>query len=339
MSDQIDSVLFENISHAVALFNADGNMTRTNRHWEMVCEQQSEDGIILTYDDLAKRLNLPEFKKPQLQDFIRAVQGDRVFMVVRHHITIEGEDCIMVEVDEITNIEKNINHTQRIIADSMWKIRSKAASVQNVFSLFIDYLSETFDGDSLELLVNSQREMWELSRQVENLRYLTILDSAADTLKPVPVAVNVRILVENIIDDMKPLISSVVPPPEVILEIDASRKIVTDRIFFQKVFSSLLCNTIYYNDNPVKVTISGREDSEGYRLMVNDNGWGVPIDEQPSIFNYAFRGKRSQLSAYSGLGVELYIARKLAGLLHSDLQFISKENEGTEFSIIFLEQP
>jgi K+-sensing histidine kinase KdpD len=145
-------------------------------------------------------------------------------------------------------------------------------------------------------------------------------------------------MVDNVITDLEPLIKSTVPQPEVVVDIGNAKEIITDRNLCFKVLSVLLFNAVIYGEQPTKVTVTGTSTDDGYRLTVKDTGWGIPTDEQSKIFNYAYRGEKAQKSDYSGLGVELYIARKLVRLIHAELLCLSREGEGSQFSILFKEQ-
>src|SRR5262249_54297171 len=67
-------------------------------------------------------------------------------------------------------------------------------------------------------------------------------------------------------------------------------------------------------------------------LTVIDEGIGIPIEEQASVFGKFYRASNAPGSA-PGLGVGLYLAQGLARKLHGSLTVASEVGQGSAFSL------
>ncbi len=117
--------------------------------------------------------------------------------------------------------------------------------------------------------------------------------------------------------------------PEIIL-LDETRlrqvlfNLVGNAVKFTKkgeITISLFCNR---NKNSSKVELV---------FEVKDTGIGIPEDQQQLIFE-AFRQRKGQrLGKYKGSGLGLSISKKLVEMMNGSLSLISKEGEGSVFSV------
>ena len=107
-----------------------------------------------------------------------------------------------------------------------------------------------------------------------------------------------------------------------------------DRSRLDQVVTNLISNAIKFGEGrPISIavaTIDGRA-----RLAVTDHGIGIPEDRGRRLFE---RFDRAVLSArhYGGLGLGLYISRRIAEAHGGTIRFESKVGEGTTF---FVELP
>lgn len=66
-------------------------------------------------------------------------------------------------------------------------------------------------------------------------------------------------------------------------------------------------------------------------VTVQDNGIGIPEEEQKFLFNKFFRAKNTGNVQSTGLGRT--IVKRYAELMGGEASFISKNGEGTTFTI------
>ncbi len=90
-------------------------------------------------------------------------------------------------------------------------------------------------------------------------------------------------------------------------------------------------NAIRYSLNGGKITIV-LEEIEGYvRCSVEDEGVGIPEKEFSQVFSKFFRGEGTARYKTEGLGLGLYIIKKIIELMGGKIGFTSIEGKGTTF--------
>lgn len=99
---------------------------------------------------------------------------------------------------------------------------------------------------------------------------------------------------------------------------------------FEKLFVNLLKNAMKFNDkdNP-KVEISFEERNEFYKFSFSDNGMGVPLEFQDSIFEMFKRLNNN--NEFKGSGLGLTICKKIINLYGGKIWVESQEGQGTIF--------
>ena len=69
-------------------------------------------------------------------------------------------------------------------------------------------------------------------------------------------------------------------------------------------------------------------------LCVVDDGWGIPEEDVPRVFDRGFKGTRGrQLGSSTGMG--LYLAATLCRKLGLGLSLASEEGKGTTVKLTF----
>ena len=104
-----------------------------------------------------------------------------------------------------------------------------------------------------------------------------------------------------------------------------------DEKILELILSNLLGNAIKYS--PENTLIKFRVDFEGELIVfeVEDQGRGIPEKDQKHIFERYFRAENALLD--EGTGIGLNIARTHLENLGGSIEFESKENLGTTFTI------
>lgn len=99
-----------------------------------------------------------------------------------------------------------------------------------------------------------------------------------------------------------------------------------------QVFMNLLvnaCHSLSETDKHGIIKISTSADENNLIVKINDNGCGIPQSQQSKVFNVGFTTKKIGI----GTGLGLSISKKIIELHKGTIAFISKEREGTEFTV------
>ncbi|WNG58345.1 PAS domain-containing protein [Archangium gephyra] len=106
-----------------------------------------------------------------------------------------------------------------------------------------------------------------------------------------------------------------------------------DRLRLEQVITNLLSNAIRYGaGRPIHV----RTEAEGdrVRLVVRDQGAGIPPEAQARLFDKFGKFERSPSERHAGgLGLGLYITRRLVEALGGHIRMESRLGEGSTFTV------
>ncbi|MGB3300370.1 MAG: HAMP domain-containing sensor histidine kinase, partial [Phormidesmis sp.] len=110
-----------------------------------------------------------------------------------------------------------------------------------------------------------------------------------------------------------------------------------DRDQLWRVFENLLGNAIKYNPPGITLTIRAERSQWFLRYSLSDNGIGIPYDQQSALFDLYSRGTSESSISHStpnptqGLGLGLYISRRIVEAHGGNIGVISQPGKGAQF--------
>ena len=100
-----------------------------------------------------------------------------------------------------------------------------------------------------------------------------------------------------------------------------------DRELVALALSNLVANACKYNDREPRIEVSCVEDGGVHQLRVQDNGRGIPPDQQEAIFEKFHRGREQG----SGFGLGLALVARIAELHGGKIRIEDSSSTGTTF--------
>lgn len=107
----------------------------------------------------------------------------------------------------------------------------------------------------------------------------------------------------------------------------------TDAKMLRMIFQNILGNAVSYTPPNGTISISARKTKTGVRVDVTDTGCGIPKDARTKIFTKFFRAENARAMVPEGTGLGLYLAKSITQAMGGTIDFTSKTNEGTTFSV------
>lgn len=187
--------------------------------------------------------------------------------------------------------------------------------------------------DERTLLAAMRRNAERLRLLIADLLAARALQSAA--LEPERAAVDLSAVAAAAVAAVRPLLEEKGQPLE--LDLPAALPVVGDARLLEQVVVNLLVNAHRHTPAGTRIAVTGWVDDAGdgedvaetVRLVVRDNGPGIPADALDAIFERFYRRNRHA----SGTGLGLTVARDMVGLHGGRLWAESPPGSGATFHI------
>jgi len=100
----------------------------------------------------------------------------------------------------------------------------------------------------------------------------------------------------------------------------------------EQVLSNLVSNAIKYAPEGGRIEIGGRVEPDNVIVTVADQGVGIPVEEQPLIFQRFYRGTQEEHQGTPGAGLGLYLSKAIVEAHGGRIWVESRPGEGSTFS-------
>ena len=103
---------------------------------------------------------------------------------------------------------------------------------------------------------------------------------------------------------------------------------------FNKIWFNLISNAIKYSYEGGGIKVTTEIASDNFlKIIVSDNGMGIPADQQKNILRNYYRARNVVNSQQPGTGLGLMLVKNIVTKTKGEIAFESKQNEGTEFYV------
>jgi two-component system phosphate regulon sensor histidine kinase PhoR len=222
----------------------------------------------------------------------------------------------------------------RVQSDFLSSVSHELRTPLTSIRMFIETLRDdrlTDPGDKHQCLALLQREVHRLDGLVERLIELSRMETGKHSFERKPVRLD-----DVVHDALAAFDAGTLPsrvPVEVAMEPDLC--VIGDRATLAQALLNLLNNAWKYtatNDKQIRLhmhPLGGRH----IEIRVEDNGIGIPRDEQKHIFGKFERGKHAIERRTDGVGLGLATVRAIVRAHKGKIEVRSRPGSGSEFRI------
>jgi signal transduction histidine kinase len=176
-------------------------------------------------------------------------------------------------------------------------------------------------------LVRSQADR--LNKLIGGLLDLSRIETGQLSIDREPV--DLVALTQAVVDEVRPTldqhtISLRLPELPLVVEGDALR--------LEQVLRNLLQNAIKYSPMGGEVCVELLAQAQQARLVVRDQGIGIPASALPQLFSRFYRAPNADVRAFSGMGLGLFVVREIVGLHGGEVSVESQEGQGSAFAVV-----
>ncbi len=212
----------------------------------------------------------------------------------------------------------NVSHELKTPITSMKVLADSLLTEENVPpELYKEFLRDITDEiDREDKIINDLLSLVKLDKTSPDLQIQTtnINDLIGRILKRLrPIAAKRGI--EIVFDTYKPVMAEV------------------DETKLSLALSNLVENAVKYNHDGGWVRLSVNADHKYFYVKVEDNGIGIPQEDQEHIFERFYRVDKSHSREIGGTGLGLAIAKSAVVLHHGVIKVHSEEGTGTTFTV------
>jgi signal transduction histidine kinase len=150
--------------------------------------------------------------------------------------------------------------------------------------------------------------------------------------------VDVNRLVTEIMDAQRELAEKAGLQVSVVLP-DPRLSLTTVRSMMETIVTNLVSNGIRYNREGGRLSVRLVDTGKRVRLVVEDEGIGVPAEDRDKIFDEFYRTSEAREKSLLGTGLGLPIVKKFVEELGGVIELESAEGQGSTFTVVLPREP
>jgi signal transduction histidine kinase len=239
-------------------------------------------------------------------------------------LALDRSRLFVQEREQRIALERADEMKTNFIALAAHELRTPVTSVHGVIQT-LDRIGDQLPPEAREELAEALRSQSERMRSlVDQLLDLSRLEAETVPISPVPIPVR---------DEVEKLVAASAPGrgDEIDVRIPEDLEAVVDRTVFDRVVTNLLTNALRHGAAPV--VVSAMRSDNHFRLVVEDNGEGVPPQFVDDLFERFSRSDEARARG-QGSGLGLSIARSYARAHGGDLVHEAARPHGARFELV-----
>jgi two-component system phosphate regulon sensor histidine kinase PhoR len=227
---------------------------------------------------------------------------------------------------DVTRLEALEKVRRDFVADISHELRTPLASVKAAVETLVGGAAQKPEDLSKFLGIiakNSSR----MEAILSDLTDLSMIETGAIPL--VFTMVDLGAVAREVIESLAPRASK--RQVKVTLDIPAGTGLRADRRRFEQILVNLLDNAIKFSPVGGTITMGARTEGDRLRLVVEDEGPGIPPDALERIFNRFFQVDRARARQVPGTGLGLAIVKHLVQRHAGEIRAENRPDGGTRF--------
>lgn len=241
-----------------------------------------------------------------------------------------------LELTQSLEKEKALNDAKsRFVSMASHEFRTPLSSILSSVYLIEKYIEITDGNNQSEYTDKRKKHILRIKKSINHLTeilndFLSLDKLTQGKIEVKKEEIDLKVFSEEIIEEIK----SILKPGQFInYSFNGESNIFQDKRILKNIYLNLLSNAIKYSPEDKPILLNIDVTKKKVTIRVEDEGIGIPEDEQNNIFTKFFRAKNALNEEGTGLG--LSIVKRYLELLDGAINFTSRTDEGTLFIVQF----
>lgn len=235
------------------------------------------------------------------------------------------------EVEKALASERELSELKsRFVATASHEFRTPLSTILSSTSLIERYAAKSNQYEP------QQKHIQRIKLAVNNLTgilndFLSVSRLEEGKVHACPTTFDVKELIAEVIEEMEVYAK---PNQKIVsnrFENNLPCQVNVDRHFLKNILINLTSNALKYSEDGKKVYINALIKGDYLNISIQDEGMGIPENEQEHLFERFFRARNA--TNIQGTGLGLNIVQRYVYLMHGTITFESKLDYGTTFHL------
>jgi PAS domain S-box-containing protein len=241
-----------------------------------------------------------------------------------------------LELTQSLEKEKALNDAKsRFVSMASHEFRTPLSSILSSVYLIEKYIEITDGNNHSEYTDKRKKHILRIKKSINHLTEILNDFLSLDKLTQGKIEVKIeeidlKIFSEEIIEEMKNILKQ---GQFINFTYTGETIIYQDKRILKNIYLNLISNAIKYSPEDKSIQLNIDVTKKKVVMKVEDDGIGIPEDEQGNIFTKFFRAKNALNEEGTGLG--LSIVKRYLELLDGTINFTSRADQGTLFIVQF----
>jgi signal transduction histidine kinase len=236
--------------------------------------------------------------------------------------------------EELTLVNERLRELDKVksefISVAAHQLRTPLSAIKWTLSLLIDEDSQNLTSEQRSLLMKGYESNERIINLINDMLVVTRIE--AGKIQYNFSLIHMEDLIDSVLLDFSG--QAYVRKVKLAFERPASQLpyVNADPEKIRNVIQNLVENAMYYTKDGGEIIISTNTDESGFiKVMIKDNGIGIPARQQTSIFNKFFRADNAVKFKTDGSGLGLFVVKSTIEKHGGRVGFESVEGKGTTF--------
>ncbi len=222
------------------------------------------------------------------------------------------------------NLTNNINH----------ELKTPVSAISLELDTLVSHKDRLSEQQRDMLINRCKANSDRLLNMVQDILTLNRLDEGGDTIQNE--LLSLRDILDEVTDNMT--LKAQKAGMQIDMRLPEVMMMMGNAPLLESIFSNLINNSIAYSGASVISIFLQAEDDESYRIIVSDNGSGIPEEHLEHLFDRFYRIEKGRSRAKGGTGIGLAIVKSATDYHKGSISVRNLPSGGLEFTIIIAKQ-